>query len=458
MNLFAHIVMLGWIPAVIILFSRLKPRHAVIASFLIAWLFLPNVKYPLPGLPDYDKMSATCWGVFIAAALFDMEKFKSFRLKAIDTPMLIWCICPLFSSLINGYGLYDGISMTLRQTVTWGFPYIIGRIYFNDLEGLKDFAVGIIIGGMIYVPLCLYESRMSPQLHYKVYGFYQHTFAQTYRWGGWRPMVFLSHGLMLGVWMMSATLTGYWLWISGTIKRFWSMPMYAAVAILTFTTIWCRSTAAVGFLLIGITTLFMSKRFRKPIFLICLIAIPLFYLPTRATGIWSGKDIVSFISDNISKDRAASLDFRMHNENILADKAMQKPVFGWATWGKARVYDDEGRDISVTDGWWIITLGNHGLVGLTSFTLAVLMPVFILLRYYPARYWDHPKVAPAVVLSLLLALYMVDCLLNAMINPIFMAAAGGITGLTPLAVENSCRASLHDDIPKGIAGYIPRFL
>jgi len=89
MSPFVHLVMFGWIPVVIGLFSRLRPRHAVITSFLVAWLFLPNVSYPLPGLPDYDKMSATCWGIFIAAAIFDMENFKRLRLRAIDIPMII---------------------------------------------------------------------------------------------------------------------------------------------------------------------------------------------------------------------------------------------------------------------------------------------------------------------------------------------------------------------------------
>ncbi len=458
MSPFVHLVMFGWIPVVIGLFSRLRPRHAVITSFLVAWLFLPNVSYPLPGLPDYDKMSATCWGIFIAAAIFDMENFKRLRLRAIDIPMIIWCLCPVISSLNNGYGLYDGIAVSFRQTVTWGFPYIIGRIYFNDLQGLKEFAIGMIIGGMIYVPLCLWESRMSPQLHYNLYGFYQHSFAQTYRWGGWRPMVFMSHGLMVGVWMMSAALLAVWFSMTGAVKRLGGMPMSAAAAVLLFTALWCRSTAAIGLLLMGIAVLFLSKRFGKPIFVICLIAIPLFYLPARATGIWTGEGLVSFVAEHISPDRADSLEFRMHNENILAEKALQRPVFGWATWGKSRVYDDQGQDISVTDGLWIITFGNHGLVGLISLTLAVLMPVFLLLRYYPARHWTHPQLAPAVVLCVLLGLYMVDNLLNAMINPIFMVASGGITGLLPKVFEEEATVEMDEDYSEPFVGYSPRFL
>ncbi len=455
-----HIVMFGWIPVVIGLFFKLKPRHAVIASFLIAWLFLPNAEYPLPGFPNYTKMSATCWGVLIAAAVFDMESLARFRLRTLDIPMIIWCLCPIASSLSNGYGIYDGISVFLRQTVTWGFPYFIGRVYFSSLVGLKELAIGIFIGGMIYIPLCLYESRFSPQLHYKVYGFYQHTFNQTYRWGGWRPMVFMTHGLMLGVWMMSATLVAFWLWSTGVLKSFKGIAMKWLVLLMVFTTIWCRSTAAIAHLFTGMAILYMSQKYRKPLFLILLVAIPLFYLPTRSTGIWTGKDLVSFISENISVDRAESLRFRMVNENILAEKAIKRPLFGWATWGKARVYDDDGNDVSVTDGLWIITFGNHGLVGLLSMTLSILMPVFYLLRHYPARIWDDPRVAPAAVLSVLLALYMVDNLLNAMINPIFLILAGGISGLPPLAVAlRETSPELEEENLSSLKpAYAPRFL
>ena len=36
---------------------------------------------------------------------------------------------------------------------------------------------------------------ISPQLHFMTYGFYQHEFTQVVRMGGYRPMVFLQHGI-----------------------------------------------------------------------------------------------------------------------------------------------------------------------------------------------------------------------------------------------------------------------
>ena len=47
----------------------------------------------------------------------------------------------------------------------------------------------------------------------------------------------------------------------------------------------------------------------------------------------------------------------------------------------------------------------------------------------PARFWRDPETACAAVFAVLLVLYAVDCLLNAMLNPIFLIAAGGVVAL-----------------------------
>jgi len=452
------IMMFGWIPIVLILFVKFTPRRAVIIAFIFAWLFLPIAKYSLAGLPDYTKMSATCWAIFIATALFNSQRLLSFRLKAIDIPMIIWCLSPLFSSLTNGLGLYDGVSGSLTQTVVWGFPYLIGRMYFDDLEGIRDLSIGIFIGGLIYIPLCLFESRMSPMLHYIFYGYNQHSFAQTYRWGGWRPMVFMNHGLMVGVWMMSSSLIGLWYWLSGSLKKLRGFSVFWLALALTITLILCRSSGAIALFLLGILVLFLTKKFHSKIFMICLIAIPLFYLSSRSIGMWSGHNLVDFISQNISQDRALSLEFRFNNENILVDKALQRPVFGWGGWNRSRVYNEHGRDISVTDGLWVLSFGKNGIVGLCSLTLSILLPVVLLLRKFSVKDYFNPSIASAMAISTLLILYMIDNLLNAMVNPIFMVAGGGLAAIAIRGVKVENEDFEEESLPLYEFSYRTRFI
>ena len=194
-NALVPITLFGWIPVVILLFSALPARRAVLASYILGWLFLPVFKYDLPALPPYSKLTATSYGILMAVFLFDARRVLSFKMHPLDLPMVAWCLCPLVTSLTNGLGVYDGLSSVLDQTLTWGVPYFIGRLYFRRPEDLRELAIALVIGGMLYLPLCLWEIRMSPRLHQLVYGFRQHSFAQTVRFGGWRPMLFMQHGL-----------------------------------------------------------------------------------------------------------------------------------------------------------------------------------------------------------------------------------------------------------------------
>src|SRR4051812_47822860 len=157
--------MIGWIPTVFALFAYLPPRRAMITSFVGAWLFLPMASYPLPFLPDYTKMSATCVGVFLATLVFDTNRVLRFRPSWVDLPLAVFCGGAFVTSITNGLGVWDGSSNMLSQVITWGLPYFIGRLYCSDSRGLRELAVGIFIGGLLYVPFCLFEMRMSPQLH-----------------------------------------------------------------------------------------------------------------------------------------------------------------------------------------------------------------------------------------------------------------------------------------------------
>ena len=70
--------------------------------------------------------------------------------------------------------------------------------------------------------------------------------------------------------------------------------------------------------------------------------------------------LVSLVSD----DRARSLEFRFINEDRLLGRASERPLAGWGRFGRNRVYDEEGGyDVSVTDGRWIIVLGQFGILG-----------------------------------------------------------------------------------------------
>lgn len=436
MSFLVPLVMYGWIPTVIYLFIRFPAQRAVIVSFILAWLFLPQAKYPIIGLPDYTKMSATCYGILLATVIYDVGRFSSFKIRWVDLPMLIWCLCPVVSSITNGLGPYDGFSEALARTVTWGVPYFLGRIYLNNLAGLRLLAIGIFTGGLIYIPLCLFEMRMSPQLHQMVYGFADiRAFTQGVRYGGYRPTVFMQHGLEVAIWMMAATLIGICLWKTGVINQLSGIAIKWLVVALLITCVLVKSTGAYVLLALGIVILFIAWQFRTatPVLLL-ILCMSLYLAQNTLTETYITDQLVTYMRNiGLPEDRVSSMVFRFNNEELLIDRARESIVFGWGGWGRNRIYEynwaGELVDITITDSLWIITFGINGLVGLSSLFLSFFFPVIGFLRRYPARLWTNRQVAPAAVLAVVIILYILDCLANAMVNPIFTLACGGIAGV-----------------------------
>jgi hypothetical protein len=430
-NFLVPLVMWSWIPVMLFLFMRYPARKAIIVSFVVAWLFLPIARFDFPGIPDYTKMSATCYGILLATAIYDAQTFKSFRFHWVDVPILLWTtVSPFMSSITNGLGAYDGLSSALNQVITWGIPYFLGRMYINNLAALRDLAIAIFIGGLIYIPFCWYESFTFSSLHMLLYGASTgRDAAQSIRYGGYRPQVFLEHGLMLGVWLMSACLMGIALWKANILKRVWAIPISLWFVVLLATFVIARSTGAYLLFLIGTIILFVAWRFRTAALVWLLIASLCYYLFLGVSDTLPRKEIVGGLSQVFNAERVGSVEFRFHNEEILSARARQKIVFGWGGFGRNRVFNEYGEDISITDSLWIITFGVYGTFGLVTLVASILLPVMSFCVRYPARFWSHPNLAPAAALAVCVLLYMADCVLNAMVNPIFMLVAGGLAGL-----------------------------
>ncbi len=429
MSFLIPIAMFGYLPFVLWLYGKLPPRRAALVAFITAWMFLPNDTYYFPGLPDYNKTFAASLAVLLATFLRDRGRLAAFRWRLYDGVLLFWCLTPMLSSLSNGLGAYDGFSNAKNYLTTWFAPYLIGRLYFGNREAIRDLLWGLFLGALVYSPFCWLEMVMSPQLHNWVYGHHAHIFSQTVRPIGYRPTVFMQHGLMVGMWMAGGALAGLILWKwDGTVKTVFGFPLRTLVIVVVVTAVACQSFGAIGLLGAGylIITLCRKLRFGLPLKLVALL--PVLAVSMKVAGLWTGEGMVNFFS-KISEERAASFEFRALNEEMLIEKALARPVFGWGGWGRSRIYDEAGNDISITDSYWIIIFGQSGITGLVSFALVMTWPVIGFLRRYPPKTWAEPAIARAVPLVTLVALYFVDCLVNDMKSPLYILIAGAIATL-----------------------------
>jgi hypothetical protein len=458
MTQLAYLVTLGWVLVGIVLFMKRDKRRACLLVVLLGWLFLPVMRttsvspgeplaLSLPGL-KFTKANAIAYAVLAGAMLFDRKRWLSLRPGLVDLPMLCWCICPLISSLSNDLGWYDGLSSVLDQVMGWGVLYRAGRVYFRTLDEFRELALAILTITIIYMPLCWFEMRMSPQLHNILYGYLQHEFSQTVRLGGYRPMVFLPHPLVVAMWMCMASVLLFWLWYCGAVKKIRGIPMIGSVSaqlalgMIAMTSLMCRSMAAIVFCFTGMLALLLSRWTQSALLLGALLIVSPIYISVRATGIWTGEDLVEWLEENVSQDRADSLRFRMDNENILAAKAIERPWFGWAGWGRSRVLNEWGQDISVTDGGWIIAFGERGLFGLVAWCIVILLPSARFLKDVPPRLWSHPQIAPLAAVAAILILNTVNNMLNVDTDPVYVLAIGGMMSvMDTLTVPSRARAA-----------------
>ncbi|APW63791.1 hypothetical protein [Paludisphaera borealis] len=418
------VTLIAWIPFCLVLFAVIPRRQAVVIGIIAAWLFLPPSGISIAGLPDYGKGSAFSYGILLGTLLFMPDRILQFRPHWLDVMMICHCVCPMASSLTNGLGAYDGTSGCVASVITWAFPYLVGRIHFNDERSLRDLLIGIVVGGLVYVPFCLYEMRMSPTLLTTVYGIGGFSGE---RLGGWRPRVFFPDGLELGMWMSISSLSAVWLWQRRVLT---SMAGYSfgsfILPVLLIITVLCRSSGALLLLMTGLAILWLSVRFNSRLLMLSLLSVPILYVAIRVPNLWDYGGLVSFLTNNFSPARAQSLEFRFQNEDILINKAVQQPIFGWAGWGRSRVFDANGKDISITDGLWIILLGQGGMVGLASFLAIFLLPALVFLGRYQPKRWAEPALAAQSAVVCIIGIYMIDCLLNGFVNSVYVVALGGL--------------------------------
>lgn len=396
----AYLMLILVVPASIAAFALLKPTRAVLAILFGSLLFLPEVvNFDAPLIPPLSKESIpalTCLiGVFIVAR----ERMRKAQLgRGVDVLMIIGLLGTIPTVYLNPdpvrYGpiLMPGLTSSdvITAFVTAGLgPYarfLLGRALFRTAEDAKDLLRAFVIGAAIYWPFMLFEIRMSPQLHSMIYGFFPGEFAQVLRFGGYRPQVFMAHGLLLAIFVWASVIAA-WTLRNAKAKLFGlGMGAIAVISTLMFPLI--KSVAAIIYTLVVVPVQWLLKpkaQIRLAAFIGCVV---LAYPLMRASGTFPREAIIDYATSFTDADRAQSLDFRFHHEELLLTHALEKPVFGWGYWGRNRIFDEEGEDLSVTDGEWILVMGINGILGFVVHFGLLVVPIFMALR-------SVDKVAPA---------------------------------------------------------------
>ena len=412
----------GWPLVCIVLFNRLTLEKAIVWSMLGGYMLLPSgLVLDAAVLPPLDKMSITTLAVLVLCWVFGSRTPRPQPSYFLLIFPAVLVFCPILTSFTNSYelqtasasipGFYPltGLKFSGRHLLLL-LPMYIGFRYLSTDDARAALLASIPTATLFYSIPMLFEIRMSPQLHRWVYGYFPHaSFAQQMRDGGFRPVVFFSHGLALALFTAIALLAALILLRQRT--RIFGLSAGLSATYLTALLLLCKSLGPVLYAV----TLSPIILLTKPRFWVKIgCAASLFvcaYPILRSTGL-SPTDLVTSVARSVSVDRSKSFETRLQNEEQLLSKAREKPLLGWGEWGRNRIYDEwTGQDISRTDGAWILQLGTFGWVGYIGLFGLMAAAEFAALKR------TGKEITPANInrggLALLLGVYIIDSIPNA---------------------------------------------
>lgn len=420
-NNLAHIVLIAFAPAASLLFVFLSIQWAVLITIIGGFLFLPILEIPLPGLPDYSKSIAISVALIIGPLVSRQRLPRLTKIRWWDIAYALWIVALPSSYLANDYPYYNALAALFDKFMIWGVPFWVGRCCFQSAASARLLLQGIVIGGLINVPLAAWEIRMSPQLHTTLYGGFQHVFGQMIRDGGFRPIVFTNHALVLALWFGASLAAATALRKSGRLapiwvqRGWWILPCFIALLPM------CKSMGAItlGF---AATASIAFRPCRHVLTLLLLAAVA--YVSARLLFDEATYQIILSWLDYLPLERAQSFQFRMDNERLLLALAWEQPWLGWVDEGFRGVdmnplLPEEASDKVVTDSLWIILFGTTGLWGLITL-------YSVLLASATRHYWDASvrQLAEARVLSTIVALLLIDTVTNGYFGPVAILSTG----------------------------------
>jgi hypothetical protein len=437
-NLIAYLVLLAWPFVAWQLYRRLDPARALIWTILAGYLILPPAtKIDFPVVPDFDKDTLPALTA-LALSLFLLRDRVSLLPSSITGRILIllFILSPFVTVLANtdpiriragdisGMRIYDSVAAVANHII-YALPLFLGRRYLATPQAARALLMALVAAGLAYSLPMLIESRLSPQMNVWVYGFFQHDFFQTIRQGGYRPVVFLPHGLWVAMFtLMCLAASAVFLRLGPAEARPKQLMIFLYLLVLL---VICKSAGVLVYAMAMLPLILLAPR-RLQLLAAAVVAVVVMTYPLLRGAHLVPLDRILEFAQNLSPDRAWSLQFRIENEEILLAHASERPWFGWGGYGRNFTYDAiTGQRLNIADGAWIIQIGTYGWLGyIVEFGLLCL-PLWLLGREAVAQ--PSRAFSPELTgLAMIFAFNMLDLLPNGTLVPLSWLIAGSLLG------------------------------
>lgn len=459
-NALAYLMLLVWPFIATGLFRHLPREKALVWSILAAYMLLPPLaNFNLPAVPDMDKFTIANLCA-LALTIWVLDEKISFLPKGIigRALIVIYIISPFATAMTNpdpipivvkdvpALRLYDSAATISYQFIAL-IPFFLARHLLRTEAGMRAIIGALVAAGLIYSIPMLLEARLSPQINIWVYGFFQHDFSQSMRGGGFRPMVFMPHGLWVAFFALMTAMSALILLRLSTPEE---RPRRLLVFVyLGFVLYMCKSVGPLVYAA-GLIPVIMLLGRRWQLLLAAVLGVIVITYPLLRGAHLVPLDAILDYALSVSPERHQSLNFRVMNEEELLARAMEKPWFGWGGYGRNLILDPvDGRILTIPDGQWIIVLGTYGWLGYIAEFGLLIMPLVLLGR--EALLQRSAAFSPfACTIALIYAANLADLLPNATLIPFTWLMAGTLLGYAEdLAAQR--RADAHARWKAGLA-------
>ena len=450
-NPVAYLVLLLWPLAIMWMFRKMPPERAFIWAILGGYMLLPEAtEINLPMVPAFDKYSIPNLTAFAICVMLLKMRFSLLPegvLGRILTALLV--LAPVASVFANsealhfggvdygrlrlvidqevtlpGMRIYDSVSALVRALILI-LPFFMARKLLASEAGLVEVMRALVIAGLIYSVPMLFEMRFSPQLHTWVYGFFQHDFGQMIREGGFRPIVFMPHGLWVAFFAVLCAVSALYFAREAIPQE---RTKKVLIALYLVVMVWLCKSMGPRMILLALAPLVLLFSARMHLRVAAALAsIAMVYPLLRGAGLVPTGAWVEYLYQT-RPERAQSLEFRFDNEDLLLAHAWEKPLVGWGGWGRNLIRDPmSGEIVTISDGMWVIVIGQYGWLGYLGTFGLLCLPLF-------ALWWVYRRVPaaqvplPVGVCALMLGANLVDLLPNATLVPLTWLLAGALLG------------------------------
>ena len=415
-------------------------KNAILLVFFGGWLLLPvgsyqpgdesnTFPYWITGLAVPSQMLLNkAWVVptttILLASLFDRNAIRMWRPMAFDIPMLLWCLWPLIAGLaVSGSSPGPAVS-ALYLLSSWGFLWLLGRIWFSSATGQLDLVKGIALSGLACLPIAVIEGFNTPALYEVFYEPHPFRFDGVQRYFGFRPIGFFEHGNQFGIWVVISAITS--IWQAVVLRKEHHGRKFQAIAVITLMI--ALASQSVGAIILGILGLLFlavwGRSFVLPVVGVAVVLlatvfilhvsgiVPLEYIARHTEA---GHMMLTFMNDL----GRGSFFWRVSQDIKSFELIHSSPIFGLGTWNWWQSINTRPWGLA------ILIMGQFGIVGsVLAFLSLVNGAFFDLIQQRMASAWSMNGIS--VLMALIVFVAMGDALLNSFLYFPALIVAGAL--------------------------------